>query len=151
MPASSWKVEDLVPHRPPMVLIDGIESFDPSAPALVATFTGRAEWRGNWSAIEYMAQAAAALAGALDRAAGVGGDARPGLLLGARRLELGLEEFIPGERYFVKAVREYADGDSAAFACEVWRQGVPGICCTATLAAYRMAEGGKVKEEKKGE
>ena len=151
MPALSWKVEDLVPHRPPMVLIDGIESFDPSAPALVATFTGRAEWRENWSAIEYMAQAAAALAGALDRSAGVGGGSRPGFLLGARRLELGLEEFIPGERYFVKAVREYEEGDSAVCACEVWRQGESDIRCTATLTAYRMTEGVKVKEEKKGE
>ena len=139
MPASSWRVEDLVPHRPPMVLIDGIESFDPETPALVATFAGRAEWRGNWSAIEYMAQAAAALAGALGRVSGDGGEARPGLLLGTRRLELGIDGFVPGERYFVKAVRDYEDGDSAAFACELWRQGAPAARCTATLAAHRMA------------
>ena len=140
MPASSWKVEDLIPHRPPMVLIDDIESIDLESSSLVASFTAKEQWRGNWFALEYMAQTAAALAGAFDKAADDGGAAvRPGLLLGTRRLELGIAEFVPGVRYFVKAVREYADGGSAAFACEIREaaKGSPSHGCTATLTAYR--------------
>jgi predicted hotdog family 3-hydroxylacyl-ACP dehydratase len=68
-----------------------------------------------------------------------GAQGRPGLLLGTRRLELGIAEFVPGVHYFVKAVREYVDGDSAAFACEIWEAGgeSKSAKCTATLTAYR--------------
>lgn len=139
MPASSWKVEDLVPHRPPMVLIDEVVSVDLGSNSLVSSFVAKERWRGNWFALEYMAQTAAALAGAFDKAADGGAQGRPGLLLGTRRLDLGIAEFIPGVRYFVKAVREYVDGDSAAFACEIWEAGgdAQSPRSTATLTAYR--------------
>ena len=139
MQVSSWKVEDLIPHRPPMVLIDNIESVNLESDSLVASFTAKEQWRGNWFAIEYMAQTAAALAGAFDKVSDDGARGRPGLLLGTRRLELGIAEFVPGVHYFVKAVREYVDGDSAAFACEIWKAGGESQSpkCTATLTAYR--------------
>ena len=139
MPASSWKVEDLIPHRPPMVLIDDIESIDLESSSLVASFTAKEQWCGNWFSIEYMAQTAAALAGAFDKAEKGGAEGRPGFLLGTRRLDLGIAEFVPGMRYFVKAVREYVDGDSAAFACEIWKAGGESQSpkCTAVLTAYR--------------
>ena len=138
MQVSSWKVEDLIPHRPPMVLIDNIESVNLESSSLVASFTAKEQWRGNWFAIEYMAQTAAALAGAFDKVSDDGARGRPGLLLGTRRLELGIAEFVPGVHYFVKAVREYVDGDSAAFACEIWAAGgeSKSAKCTATLTAY---------------
>lgn len=139
MPASSLKVEDLIPHRPPMVLIDSVESVDLAANRLVASFTAREEWRGNWFALEYMAQTAAALAGAFDRAADEDAAGRPGFLLGTRRLDLGIPEFVPGTKYLVSAVREYEDGDSAAFSCEIWESDDIDRLrkCTATLTAYR--------------
>ncbi len=139
MQVSSWKVEDLIPHRPPMVLIDNIESVNLESSSLVASFTAKEQWRGNWFAIEYMAQTAAALAGAFDKVSDDGARGRPGLLLGTRRLELGIAEFVPGVHYFVKTVREYVDGDSAAFACEIWEDGKESQSpkCTATLTAYR--------------
>ena len=148
MPASSLKVEDLIPHRPPMVLIDAVESADLGTGTLVASFTAREEWSGNWFALEYMAQTAAALAGVFDREAGAPAG-RPGFLLGTRRLDLGIDGFVPGEKYTVKAVREYEDGDSAAFACEIRRAGGGEDCpaCTATLAAYRPPYTAGAKED----
>ena len=145
MPASFWKVEDLIPHRPPMVLIDEIESVDLDSSTLVAAFTAKEQWRGNWFSLEYMAQTAAALAGAFDKAEDEGAEGRPGLLLGTRKLELGIDGFVPGVRYFVKAVRECVDGDSAAFACEIWEAGKESQFpkCTATLTAYRANPGSK--------
>ena len=139
MPASSLKVEDLVPHRPPMVLIDAVESVDLPSATLVASFTAREEWSGNWFALEYMAQTAAALAGAFDKAAGEAA-CRPGVLLGTRRLDLGIARFVPGAKYCVKAVREYEDGDSAAFSCEIRESGdgSGSSACSATLTACRI-------------
>ena len=138
MPASSLKVEDLIPHRPPMVLIDAVESVDLQSRTLVASFTARDEWSGNWFALEYMAQAAAALAGVFDREAGEAAG-RPGFLLGTRRLALGIARFVPGVKYMVKVVREYEDGDSAAFSCEIREAGEDSQSgnCSATLTAYR--------------
>lgn len=138
MPALSLKVEDLVPHRPPMVLIDAVESVDLPSATLVASFTAREEWSGNWFALEYMAQTAAALAGVFDREAGEAA-CRPGFLLGTRRLDLGISRFVPGVKYIVKVVREYEDGDSAAFSCEIWESGDGSQSgkCSATLTAYR--------------
>ena len=137
MPVLSWKVEDLIPHRPPMVLIDSIESVDLESATAVARFTAKEQWRGNWFSLEYMAQTAAALAGAFDKASDESAVGRPGFLLGTRKLALGIEEFIPGDDYLVKAVREYVDGDSAAFLCEIRKADDDGRVCTATLTAYR--------------
>lgn len=147
MPVSSLKVEDLIPHRPPMVLIDAVESVDLQSCTLVASFTAREEWRGNWFALEYMAQTAAALAGVFDKESGEP-TGRPGFLLGTRRLDLGITEFVPGSRYLVKVVREYEDGDSAAFSCEVSQaaSGEDGPTCTATLTAYRPPNMADAKE-----
>ena len=138
MQASSYPVESLVPHRPPMVLIDAVESVDLPSATLVASFTAREEWSGNWFALEYMAQAAAALAGVFDREAGEAAG-RPGFLLGTRRLALGIARFVPGVKYMVKVVREYEDGDSAAFSCEIREAGEDSQSgnCSATLTAYR--------------
>ena len=138
MPASSLKVEDLIPHRSPMVLIDAVESVDLPSCRLEASFIAREEWSGNWFALEYMAQAAAALAGVFDKESGAPAG-RPGFLLGTRRIDLGISRFVPGMRYLVTAVREYEDGDSAAFSCEIRQAGDGGEAgrCVATLTAYR--------------
>ena len=148
MPASSLKVEDLIPHRPPMVLIDAVESVDLQSCTLVASFTARDEWSGNWFALEYMAQTAAALAGVFDKEAGEPAG-RPGFLLGTRRLDLGIAEFVPGKKYLVKVVREYEDGDSAAFSCEIRQAGcgADAPVCTATLTAYRPPNIADAKED----
>jgi len=135
MPVSSCPLDDLLPHRPPMTLLDEIVSVDLAEGTLVAAFAGRREWRGNWVAIELMAQAAAALAGAADRAEGYAGPPRPGFLLGTRRLTLDLDAFEPGHRYRVRATRVFSDAESASFDCAVL-DGERTVAA-ATLNAYR--------------
>jgi predicted hotdog family 3-hydroxylacyl-ACP dehydratase len=138
MPVSFWKAEDLIPHRYPMVLIDQIESVNLDKSEIVASFTAPKEWIGNWFALEYMAQTSAALAGVFDKSAGLPAG-RVGFLLGTRKLHLGISEFVPGVKYFVKAVREYEDGESAAFECEIKQADIDDdtLCCKAVLTAYR--------------
>ena len=68
--AVKWSLDELLPHREPMMLLEAVETFDPEArrltarvrvtPEQVALF-GDAEGAPNWVAIEYMAQACAAL------------------------------------------------------------------------------------------
>jgi len=135
----SYSLAELLPHRPPMVLIDEIVDFDADARALTAAVTVREEWTGNWVAIEYMAQAAAALVGLFDRAEHATCPARPGFLLGTRRLTLELPRFEVGARYLVRVVNEFADAEAAAFVCTILSPAGETVA-TANLNAYRPAD-----------
>lgn len=135
----SYSVADLIPHRLPMALIDEIVDLDIDARKLTAAFTVRGEWTGNWVAIEYMAQTAAALAGAFDRLENADRPARPGFLLGTRRLTLNLPRFECGARYLATASCEFADAEAASFACTIRTEaGEEGA--SAILNAYRPTD-----------
>jgi predicted hotdog family 3-hydroxylacyl-ACP dehydratase len=118
-----------------MVLLDGIVSVDEAERSLVASATIRPEWRENWSAIELMAQAAAALAGIFDRVNGSSRPARPGFLLGTRRIRFSVPSFEVGRTYTVTAKDVFSDAESASFECTV-RDG-DAVVASAVLNAYR--------------
>ena len=147
MPASSYRLEDFLPHRPPMVLIDEIVSFDKGSESLVAAVTAKREWCESWVAIEFMAQTAAALAGIADRESGYEGPARPGFLLGSRKLELNLERFEVGRRYLVKAACNFSDAEAASFDCSIEDGDV--TVARATLNAYRPEDVKSFMEEQR--
>ena len=136
-------LEELLPHRPPMVLIDSVESFDAEAKRLVARVTigeNQIFFDGkgvpNWVAIEYMAQTAAALVGYHDRHVAPGQPVRPGLLLGTRKLDLKLERFEAGRTYRIAAENAFSDSDAASFVCSI-EDDTGATVATANLNAYR--------------
>ena len=136
MPASSYRLEELLPHRPPMVLIDEVVAYDASARQLTTAVTIREEWSENYVAIEFMAQTAAALAGIFDRERNPAHPARPGFLLGTRKLSLALPRFEVGRRYLITATDEFNDDETASFRCEI-ADADDRIVATAMLNAYR--------------
>ena len=136
-------LDELLPHRPPMVLIDAVESFDAEAKRLTARVTigeNQMFFDGqgvpNWVAIEYMAQTAAALVGYYDRHVAPGQPVRPGLLLGTRKLDLKLERFEVGKTYHVVAENAFSDSDAASFVCRI-EDDTGETVATANLNAYR--------------
>ncbi len=140
---TNWPLDELIPHRPPMRLIDEVESFDAERKRLVArvTISDRQLFFSeggvpSWAAIEYMAQTAAALVGCYDKHVSPGRSARPGLLLGARKMALDLDRFEDGKTYRVTAENEFCDSDAAAFACEIEDEDGK-VVATANLNAYR--------------
>lgn len=135
----SYSVTDLIPHRAPMALIDEIVEIDLEGKSLTAAIVIRSEWTGNWVAIEYMAQTAAALAGAYDRSERPDDPARPGFLLGTRRLTLDLDAFEVGARYLVKVCCEFRDAEAASFSCAIF-DGSGKEVAAAILNAYRPAD-----------
>lgn len=154
-------VEELLPHRPPMVLLDEVESFDLQAKVLTARvtitpkqffyFTGNDNEAGvpNWVAIEYMAQTSAVLAGCHDKYLSPDAPVRPGLLLGTRRLNLNLRNFELNKTYRVTASTAFWDADAAAFECTI-RDEADNVVATATLNAYRPPNlGNFLKEQAK--
>ena len=135
MHPSFSSLEDLIPHRHDMVLIDEVVSCDLAASSLTAAVTIKPQWRENWAAIEFMAQTAAALAGAADRAAGWQGEPRPGFLLGTRKLELFIDRFVVGRRYTITAYNSFFADGAANFECKIFDGAA--VVAKAAINAFR--------------
>ncbi len=109
-------VEDLLLHRPPMLLIRRISQWDdtsvtaevdPADSGLFADDQGRVP---SWVGIEYMAQMVSAYAGIENLRRG-----RPpqlGLLLGSRSYRSAVEYFLPGQMLRVEGREIYRDEDN---------------------------------------
>jgi predicted hotdog family 3-hydroxylacyl-ACP dehydratase len=109
--------EGLLPHRPPMVLLDGVlEAGDDFLIGEVRIEQGIPFFADGlgvpaWVGIEYMGQAIAALAGL--RAERAGEPVGSGLLVGCRRYKSAVAAFAPGRRLEVE-VRD-AGGSARPF------------------------------------
>src|SRR5215469_3559711 len=108
VPAGFPAIEDVLPHRGTMLLVDEIVSCDDSRLAAHASVDPDA-WYADatgampaWIGLELMAQAIAAHVGLLAMRAG--GKARPGVLLGSSRYEALVPAFDRGTRMRIEAV-----------------------------------------------
>lgn len=104
-------------------------ALDPAASELFRDAEGRIP---GWVALEWMAQCIAAHGGLVARAAGRAPS--PGMLVGARRLELARDTFAPGDPLEVEARFAGAAGALASFDCAL-REGAE-VVATATLSVY---------------
>jgi predicted hotdog family 3-hydroxylacyl-ACP dehydratase len=100
-------VDEVLPHRGTMRLIDEIVAFSDDA-VTVRAHVDRHAWYADadgampaWLGIELMAQAIAAHVGLIAMRAG--GRARPGVLLGASRYEVVAPSFASAERLSIEA------------------------------------------------
>ena len=139
-------LDPLMPHRPPMRLIDSVEAVDVESQRLVALMTVRSDCLffenggvPGWVAIEYMAQAAAALTGTYDRMVYPSRPARPGFLLGTRKLKVDVESFKEGCTYRVIAQQVFDDETAASFACSITDDAGTTVA-EACLNAFRPAD-----------
>ena len=122
MDVSNIPVSELVPHDPPMVLLDRVLAFEEST--LVAEVTIRSdsmfcdgEGVPGWVGLEYMAQAVAAHAGLQARQRG-----EPpviGYLLGTRSYSCEAETFPVGEKLTVYVESLFVEMALGAFACRI--------------------------------
>ena len=118
-----WQV---LPHDPPMILIDRIE--EAGAETVTCTVTLRPDspfvengWVSAVVATEYMAQTVAAWAGLQARQKGK--PVRTGYVIGARRIRLEVDSFRPGDKLTVKARRVWGDDILGQFECSVESRG----------------------------
>ncbi len=131
-------IDQLVPQRGPMILLDRVTDFTGDACVCEVTVREGALFveggRAHASVmLEYMAQSVAALVGL--RLHGRGDPVRVGYLLGAREMLLHVDHLPVGARLAVRA--EYAWGDEVlgSFRTEV-REG-DAVLAAATLNVYR--------------
>jgi predicted hotdog family 3-hydroxylacyl-ACP dehydratase len=135
-------IASLLPHRPPMILLDEVVAWDGTT--LVAALTVRpetlfleADGVPAHIGIEYMAQACGAFAGAqaLDAGRGV----RIGFLLGTRRYVVHRPRYTLGERLTVTASLVYADEAMANFDVRIEVSGA--LAATAQLTVFQPPAG----------
>ncbi|MEO8062543.1 MAG: hypothetical protein ABI821_07325 [Pseudomonadota bacterium] len=135
----SYRVEELVPHRGAMSLLESIDEYgeDWLRASLTTGPAGTfADAHGipGWVGIEYMAQAAAAFGGI--EQAQRGERASIGLLIGSRYYRCMLETIPFGTRLIVEARLALRDEeDFAAYNCTLSAHGQRIAECT--LKAYR--------------
>jgi len=135
----SYRVEELVPHRGAMSLLESIEEYGEDwlrASLMTSPTSTFADAHGipGWVGIEYMAQAAAAFAG-IERAQR-GEQASIGLLIGSRYYRCMLETIPFGTRLIVEARLALRDAeDFAAYDC--FLSAADQRIAECTLKAYR--------------
>lgn len=118
-------LEELLPHRPPMLLLDALVAAEDKAVTCRVTLREGAPFvrAGRASALlalEYFAQAVAALFAFKARSA----DAPPfrgGVLLGARELELAAPHLRVGDTLDVTCREHWASGPVAHYQCALHR------------------------------
>ncbi len=133
-----WPVGRLLPHAPPMVLLDEIIGYDADGVLAVATIGADHPFlAGNGVpahvGIELMAQTCGAFAGAEAMAAGK--PVRVGFLLGTRRYEAHVPLFRVGDRLEISARIALRDDEMACFDCEIRRAGT--VVAEARLNVYQ--------------
>jgi predicted hotdog family 3-hydroxylacyl-ACP dehydratase len=135
-----YRIEELLPHARPMILLD--EVTDIGEGTLSAALTIRPgipffeAGRGVPAhvAIEWMAQTCGAYVGVAARDAGQ--PIRLGLLLGTRNFEAIVPWFLEGERLNVTVTPAYMDAEMGAFDCVVTRTPNGDKLATACLTLY---------------
>ena len=117
---------EVLPHRPPMILLDHLEEVAEDSVACSVTIRPDSPFVDDGAvpgvvATEYMAQCVAAFAGcnALRRGEAV----RIGYLIGATRIDLTRDRFEVGEELRVSARRIWGDDSLGKFECGVAHNG----------------------------
>jgi 3-oxoacyl-[acyl-carrier-protein] synthase-1 len=115
---------ELVPHKPPMLLLDRVLSYSTDRVCCAVEIRADSPFAGPGGVpavvgVEYMAQCIAVYAGLAAR--DKGDPVRVGFLLGSREVRLDAETFAVGDRLEVEARRTWGDNDLGSFACHVRR------------------------------
>jgi predicted hotdog family 3-hydroxylacyl-ACP dehydratase len=142
MTAPGYAPRDLLPHAPPMVLLD--EVLDWSDAAVSASLTIRRDTpffepgQGVPAhiGIEWMAQTCGLFAGLEARAAG--DPPRLGFLLGTRRYRAGQAWFTEGDRPVISARLVFREAGMAVFDCRIIAGGTDAA--TAQLTLYQPGD-----------
>jgi predicted hotdog family 3-hydroxylacyl-ACP dehydratase len=117
-----YSIEELLIHRPPMVLLDKVTGYNESevlASVLITESSPLITPEGvpGHVAVEYMAQACGAYAGAM--ALDAGAPIKIGLLLGTRMCRVLVPWFRIGDQLLVSASIVFHDEQLAAFDCKI--------------------------------
>ena len=136
-----YAVDRLLPHAPPMLLLDEVLGWNEERIVASVTVRPDALFLGDKGlpahiAIEWMAQTCGAWVGA--QALEAGQPVRIGFLLGTRDFNSRISRYQIGDRIAVTAGVVFTDGQMAVFDCAVARDSEP--CATARLNVFQPTD-----------
>ncbi|MBR9970187.1 hypothetical protein [Magnetospirillum sulfuroxidans] len=122
MSACPWPMVELLPHRPPMVLLDALRCFDDESAIAVAVMRPdhpfiRPQGVPAHVGMEMMAQACGAHVGALARSAG--GAVQVGFLLGTRGYGASQPWFPLGAELEIEVHRVFQEDGMGVYDCRI--------------------------------
>ncbi len=142
--SSHASLAELLPHRPPMVLLDSVVEHDASRTVCTTTIGENVLFREPgglvpaWIGLEYMAQCISAHSGLRARAAG---EPPPvGFLIGSRRVEFHCAGFAPGQVLTVTARHVWGETGLGAFACSLHDAATGALMAEGTLNVFVPAD-----------
>jgi len=138
MKRNSYAITELLPHQPPMILLDDLISYNETAAVALVMISEASLFRAGDGVpvhvgLEYMAQTCGAHAGAIARDQGQ--PVRIGLLLGTRQYRAHVPGFRLGDRLTVTVRVLYTDEQMGAFDCRIERDGE--LAAEARLNVYQ--------------
>ncbi len=138
MPA--YNLEKILPHNPPMILIDELLDVDLETNTVKASVTITEEkifYDKNLkgisplAGIEFMAQTVGCYAYFRNG----GGEPKIGFLLGSRVYKNNIEKFELGKTYIIKTELAFSDNELVSFDCFIYNDGME--CARATVNVYQ--------------
>jgi predicted hotdog family 3-hydroxylacyl-ACP dehydratase len=133
IPEHRAELERLLPHRPPMLLLDRLIGGDGTHARALAVVRdgGRLVEAGRglpaWALVEVFAQAAALIGGLRAREEGI--PVAQGFLLGTRRLDCPVAHVPVGTELLIEARTEFTDGAGmGAYHCRTLNEDWPVEC-----------------------
>lgn len=134
-------IERYIPHRPPMILIDAIDSFTDMSVITATRVTPHSPFYRHaeggvpaWVGLEYMAQTAAVWVGLDDERCGRA--VEPAFLVSARSYEAAVPIFPAGENLRTEVEVRLRDGEIVAFVGRITNDGGE-LRAEAQFTAYR--------------
>ena len=142
---SKYDLTKILPHKPPMILIDDIKSINPDEHYLISEFRvypekifyEKGKGINSLAGIEFMAQTIACYSYFKSGCE----EPQPGLLLGTRLFNNKTDYFTEGKNYQVKVHEVFTDNEIVVFDCLIYDN--DNEIASATINAY---QGGNVKE-----
>jgi predicted hotdog family 3-hydroxylacyl-ACP dehydratase len=133
-----YAIAKLLPHKPPMILLDALLNYDDEGTTACVTITEASLFLEPDGVpvhvgLEYMAQACGAYAGAVARDKGE--PVKIGFMLGTRRYQAHVPYFRLGERLLVSVKVVYRDDQMGAFDCRIAVAGK--LAAEAQLTVYQ--------------
>lgn len=148
-----YTAEEIVPHSPPMVLLDSIvEQKEEELTASITIketsrfFDASVDGVPTWVGIEYMAQAIASLAGI--KAKDDNQAIKLGFLLGTRKYHMNSKVLACDETYLINVKQLYMDGSGlASFECQIINKANSDVCAKAKLNVFETDDAAQILEK----
>jgi predicted hotdog family 3-hydroxylacyl-ACP dehydratase len=140
---------EILPHKPPMIFIDGVSEYNLDKRTVTAYFTVTAKSHfydpiaggiPSWAGIEYMAQSIGTLAGinALEH----GNTPSLAFFLGTKSYDIHTYLFSLNKRYNVDVSENFTDSEMGSYHCRIYDSNF--LCASADINTYLLANADRV-------